>query len=75
MPTYLRELVSFKGPGNYNFRSSSDGLLLATPINRSRVTLRDRSFQVAALALWNVLPHEIRSFPDLGTVPSGNVSL
>ena len=33
---------------------------------RSRVTLGDRSFQVAAPALWNVLPREIRSITDLG---------
>ena len=65
-PTYLRELVSIKRSGNYNLRSSSDGLLLATPSYRSRVTLGDRSFQVAALALWNILPGEIRSITDLG---------
>ena len=38
-PTYLRELVSIKGSGNYNLRSSSDALLLATPTYRIRVTL------------------------------------
>ena len=38
-PTYLRELVSIKRSGNYNLRSSLDGLLLATPTYRSRVTL------------------------------------
>ena len=65
-PTYLRELVSTKRSRNYNLRSSSDGLLLATPTYRSRVTLGDRSFQVAAPALWNVLPREIRSITDLG---------
>ena len=65
-PTYLRELVSIKRSGNYNLRSSSDGLLLATPTYRSRVTLGDRSFQVAAPALWNVLLREIRSITDLG---------
>ena len=65
-PTYLRELVSIKRSGNYNLRSSSDGLLLATPSYRRRVTLGDRSFQVAAPALWNVLPREIRSITDLG---------
>ena len=64
--TYLRELVSIKRSGNYNLRSSLDGLLLATPTYRSRVTLGDRSFQVAAPALWNVLPREIRSITDLG---------
>ena len=30
------------------------------------VGLGDRSFHVAAPALWNVLPREIRSFTDLG---------
>ena len=58
--------MSIKRLGNYNLRSSSDGLLLATPTYRSRVTLGDRSFQVTAPALWNVLPREIRSITDLG---------
>ena len=66
VPTYLRELVSIKRLGNYNLRSSSDGLLLATPTYRSRVTLGDRSFQVAAPALRNVLPREICSITDRG---------
>ena len=30
-PTYLRELVSIRRSGNYNLRSSSDGLLPSTP--------------------------------------------
>ena len=59
-------VVTIKRPGNYNLRSSSDGLLLAMPTYRSRVTLGDRSFQVAAPALWNVLPREIHSITDLG---------
>ena len=65
-PTYSRELVSIKRSGNYNLRCFSDDLLLATPTYRSRVTLGDRSFQVTAPALWNVLPREIRSITDLG---------
>ena len=65
-PTYLRELVSIKRPGNYKLRSSLDGLLLAMPTYRSRVTLGDISFQVTARALWNAsVPHEIRSITDL----------
>ena len=63
---YLRELVLIKRSKNYNLRSSSDGLLLGMPTYRSRVTLGDRSFQVAAPALWNVLPREIHSITDLG---------
>ena len=62
-PAYLRELVSIKRPRNYNLRSSLDVLLLATPTYKSGVTLGDRSFQVAAPALWNVL---LRSITDLG---------
>ena len=66
-PTYLKKPVSIERSGNYNLKSSSDGLLLATTTYRSRVTLGDRSFQVdAAPALWNVLPHEIGSITDLG---------
>ena len=72
-PSYISYLiilatlvVSIKRSGNYNLRSSSDGLLLAMPTYRSRVTLGDRSFQAAAPALWNVLPREIRSITDLG---------
>ena len=65
-PTCSRELVSIKRSENYNFRSSWDGLLLAMPAYRIRVTLGDRSFQVTALALCNVLPHEICSITDLG---------
>ena len=44
--------------------SGNHGFLTAT--YRSRVTLGDRSFQVAAPALRNVLPREIRSITDLG---------
>ena len=63
---YYLFLTPSMDSGNYNLRSSSDSLLLATPTYRSRVTLGDRSFQVAAPALWNVLPREIRSITDLG---------
>ena len=54
-----RELLSIKRPENYNLRSSSYGLLLATPTYRSRVTLGDRSFQVAAPALWNRIYYRV----------------
>ena len=59
--------MSIKRSGNYNLRSSSEGLLLATPTYRSRVTLGDISFQVATPALLNVLHSKIRSITDLGT--------
>ena len=48
-------------------RSSSDGFLLEVPSCRTRTTLGDRSFQVAAQKLWNALCHEIRSICDVNT--------
>ena len=47
-PTYIQNLVSLKSQGTYNL-SSSGGILLASSTFRSKVTLSDRSFQVAAL--------------------------
>ena len=62
----LRTMLQRLNEVYYSKCFSSDGLLLATPAYRSGVTLGDRSFQVAAPALWNVLPREIRSITDLG---------
>ena len=63
-PHYLSELVAIKQKGRYNLRSSSNCLFLATTVRRSRVTLGDRSFQVAAPTLWNALSREIHSITD-----------
>ena len=52
-PVYLQELISVKMPGAYRLRSSSNGLLLEPLSFRTRATLGDRSFQVAAPKLWN----------------------
>ena len=68
--TYFRELVSVKKQRAYNLRSLSNGLSLATPAFRARVTLGDivyRSFYFAAPKLWNALPSEIRSLTDVRT--------
>ena len=45
--TYIQNLVSLKSQGAYNLRSSG-GILLASPTFRTKVTLGDWSFQVAA---------------------------
>ena len=45
-PTYIQNLVSLKSQGTYNLRSSG-GILLASSTFRTKVTLGDRSFQVA----------------------------
>ena len=38
--------------------------MLATPTVKTKVTLGDRSFQVAAPKLWNALPRELREISD-----------
>ena len=47
-----------KSQGAFNLRSSG-GILLASPTFRTKATLGDRSFQVAAPKLWNALPREL----------------
>ena len=46
-PTYIQNSVSLKSQGTYNL-GSSGGILLASSTFRTKVTLGDRSFQVAA---------------------------
>ena len=59
-------IVSLKSQGTYNLRSLG-GILLASSTFRTKVTLGDRSFQVAAPKLWNALPRELRDIPNLHT--------
>ena len=47
-----------KSQGAYNLRSYG-GILLASQTFRTKATLGDRSFQVAALKLWNALLREL----------------
>ena len=53
--SYIQNLVSLKSQGAYNLRLSGK-ILLALATFRSKATLGDRSFQVAAPKLWNALP-------------------
>ena len=68
-PTYIQNLVSLKSQGTYNLRSSGE-ILLASSTFRTKVTLGDRSFEVAAPKLWNALPRELRDIPNLHTFKS-----
>ena len=68
-PTYIQNLVSLKSQGTYNLRSSG-GILLASSTFRTKVTLGDRSLQVAAPKLWNALPRELRDIPNFLTFKS-----
>ena len=55
-PQYLQ---SFK-TSCYNLRGSNT-LLLAMPSVKSKATLGDQAFAIAAPSLWNSLPSELRS--------------
>ena len=68
-PTCIQNLISLKSQGMYNLRLSG-GTLLASSTFRDKVTLGDRSFQVAAPKLWNALPRELRDIPNLHTFKS-----
>ena len=65
-PTYIQNLVYLKSQGTYNLRSSG-GILQGSSTFRTKITLGDRSFQVAAPKLWNALPRELRNIPNLHT--------
>ena len=58
-PQYLRSLISIK-TSCCNLRGSNT-LLLAMPSVKSKATLDDREFAVAAPSSWNSLPCELRS--------------
>ena len=59
-PDYLKELVTIKENSRYNLRSNI-GLLLEIPSIKSKKTLGDRSFKMAAPAVWNNLPYNLRN--------------
>ena len=55
---YISELISIKAQSAYSLRSAN-GILLSPCIIKTRKTLGDRAFQVAAPQLWNALPLEL----------------
>ena len=55
-----------KSQGAYNLRSSR-AVLLDAPSIRTKVTLGDRAFQVAAPKLWNFLLSELRLINNIDT--------
>ena len=57
----------YKSHGAYNLRSSR-AVLLDAPSIRTKVTLGDRAFQVAAPKLWNSLPSELRLINNIDTL-------
>ena len=57
-PPYISELISIKTQSAYSLRSAN-GILPSPSIIKTRQTLGDRAFQVAAPQLWNGLPLEL----------------
>ena len=62
-PEYLRELINIRSNTQYNLRSNN-GLFLTFPTIKTRKTLGDRAFCVAAPTAWNNLPESIRKEQD-----------
>ena len=59
-PKYLPDLISIQQPSSYHLRRDDNGLLLERPSVKTKKTLGDRAFQVAAPFLWNKLPRSAR---------------
>ena len=66
-PSYISDLILVKPNSSYNLRSSSAGILLAFPSRKIKLTIRYRSFSVAASTLWNKLPRELRDLEDFNS--------
>ena len=56
---YLKDLIKVKSTTRYNLRSDGE-MLLEDYSARSKKTLGDRTFKVAAPRIWNILPKDIR---------------
>ena len=59
-----RIVFTLESQGQYSLRTSG-GILLASPTIRTKVTIDNRSFQVATPKLWNALPRQLRDNPHL----------
>ena len=58
-PEYLKNLIKVKSATRDNLRSDGE-MLLKDYSARSKKTLGDRTFKVAAPRIWNILPKDIR---------------
>ena len=64
-PKYLLDLISIQQPSSYCLRRNDNGRLLERPSVKTKKTLGDRAFQVAAPFLWNKLPRSAREAASL----------
>ena len=58
-------LISIQQPSSYNLRRNDNGRLLERPSAKTKKTMGDRAFQVAAPFLWNKLPRSAREATNL----------
>ena len=63
VPSYICNLVRLKEKCKYQLRSSEE-LLLQLPMAKTKKTVVDRSFQIAAPALWNSLSASVRDIDN-----------
>ena len=59
-PSYLKDLVSVLPDSQYQLRHNSNGILLERPWLRTKKTMGDHAFSIAAPLLWNSLLLPIR---------------
>ena len=59
-PSYLKDLVSVLPDSHYQLRHNNNGILLERPRLRTKKTMGDHPFSIAAPILWNSLPLPIR---------------
>ena len=64
-PNYLSDLISIQQPSSYYLGRNDNGRLLERPSAKTKKTLADRAFQVAAPFLWNKLPRSAREATNL----------
>ena len=58
-------LISIQQPSSYNLRRNDSGRWLERPSAKTKKTMGDRAFQVAAPFLWNKLPRSAREATNL----------
>ena len=64
-PKYLSYLISIQQPSCYSLRRNDNDPLLKRPIAKTKKTMGDRAFQIAAPLLWNNLPRSPREASNL----------
>ena len=62
---FLSDLISIQQPSSYHLRHNDNARLLERPSVKTKKTLGDRAFQVAAPFLWNKLPRSLPKATNL----------